>query len=153
MIWDLQDITRQIKMWVSLHLPLGNNPGIDTSLNQSDYPWIIHYTLPFSPYAGITPLAQKFSLSPPITALWVWRLSADIGMKQKLGSWYFLIDYTHSRSFHLPQNISMKEVCLSNVNAICWQYHFCIIMNTLSLNCCHWTATQKVPKLSSSADS
>jgi len=50
-------------MWVRFHDPFVSNLGIAKCLNQYDYPWIIHCTLPFFLYTCISPLYTKCSLS------------------------------------------------------------------------------------------
>jgi hypothetical protein len=46
----LQDIIRNIVMWVTIHDPFASNLGIDDNWNWLDYPWIFIIPLPFFLY-------------------------------------------------------------------------------------------------------
>jgi len=50
MMWCLQDIMRNILMWVTINDPFASNLGIDDNWNRLDYPWIFIVPLPFFLY-------------------------------------------------------------------------------------------------------
>jgi len=46
----LQDIMRNLLMWVTIYDPFASNLGIEDNWNQLDYPWIFILRLPFFLY-------------------------------------------------------------------------------------------------------
>jgi len=75
-------------MWVSIYDPFVSNLGIVGCLNQSDYRWIIHYTLQFLLHAFISPVCMKFSPS---------LINTNIDMKDILQTWP---RWTHQREIY-----------------------------------------------------
>jgi len=62
MMWCIQDIIRNILMWVTIYDPFASNVGIVEDWNCFDYPWIFIVPLPVFLYVESLFCKPKFSL-------------------------------------------------------------------------------------------
>jgi len=58
----LQDIMRNILMWVTIDDPFASNLGIDDNWNQIDYPWVVIARSMFFLYVEFLLCYPKFSV-------------------------------------------------------------------------------------------
>jgi len=138
-------------MWVSIYDPFVSNLGIDECLNQSDYTWIIHHTLPFCLYGCIPPLCNKFAPSSIHC-----RYSADMVLMNVLKRSYaydVALSTTLFAAASQYSRISWIYICSSSGYSTYRDSYLPSIDNTLSITPRNRTITLKVPRLSSSANS
>jgi len=58
----IQDIIRNILMWLTIYDPFASNLSVDDNWNRSDYPWIFILPLLYFLYVESLPCKPKFSL-------------------------------------------------------------------------------------------
>jgi len=115
MVCNLLDIRHKIRMWESIHDPFVSNLGITKCLNQYNYPWIIHHTVPFILGACISPLYTKFSLSS---------ISCNIVVKVILQTWP---RWTHEREVMLTISTHRPLTVLQHPNTVEYCENSCVL--------------------------
>jgi len=73
----LQDIMRNISMWVTIYNPFVSNLGIDENWNQLDYPWVFILPLSFFLYVESLLCKPKFSMLSYANCIYI-RTSAGL---------------------------------------------------------------------------
>jgi len=115
MVCNSLDIRRKIRMWVSIHDRFVSNLGITKCLNQYDYPWIIHRTLPFILCACISSWDTKFCLSS---------INYNIVVKVILQT---RPRWTHEREVMLTILPYRPLTCLQHPNRIEYRENSCVL--------------------------